>query len=95
MRILWTEAAATDLESLEEYIRQDNPEAAIRQVLRIVDTVERSLLKMPGMGRIGRIPGTRELVISGTPYIVPYRVQHNSVQILRVLHAARKWPSKL
>jgi toxin ParE1/3/4 len=41
---------------------------------------------------IGRVPGTRELVIPGTPYIVPYRVRANAVEILRVFHAARKWP---
>ena len=44
------------------------------------------------MGRPGRVPGTRELVIPGTPYIVPYRVQGEAIQILRVYHSARRWP---
>ncbi|PIW88418.1 MAG: type II toxin-antitoxin system mRNA interferase toxin, RelE/StbE family, partial [Nitrospirae bacterium CG_4_8_14_3_um_filter_44_28] len=42
----------------------------------------------------GRVEGTRELVISGLPYIIPYRVKNNTIEILRVLHAARKWPTK-
>ena len=46
----------------------------------------------PASGRIGRVPGTRELVITGTPYIVPYRVRGDAVEILRVFHGARKWP---
>lgn len=95
MRILWSKAATIDLESLAEYVRQDNPEAATRQVLRILEAIGQNLSTMPAMGRIGRIPGTRELVITGTPYIVPYRVRHNAIEILRVLHAARKWPKKL
>ncbi|HET6521471.1 MAG TPA: type II toxin-antitoxin system RelE/ParE family toxin, partial [Geminicoccaceae bacterium] len=52
------------------------------------------LAQHPESGRPGRVPGTRELVVSGTPYIVPYRVQGNTVQILRVLHGARKWPTR-
>ncbi len=46
------------------------------------------------MGRAGRVPGTRELVISGTPYIVPYRVRGGAVEVLRVFHAARRWPTE-
>jgi toxin ParE1/3/4 len=46
----------------------------------------------PRMGRPGRVPGTRELVIGQTPYIVPYRLQRGVIQILRVFHGARRWP---
>jgi toxin ParE1/3/4 len=45
-------------------------------------------------GRPGRWPGTRELIIPGTPYIVPYRVKGPVVEILRVFHGARRWPDE-
>ena len=44
------------------------------------------------MGRPGRVPGTRELVVPGTRYLVPYRVTGDTLQILRVYHGARNWP---
>lgn len=47
------------------------------------------------MGRAGRVAGTRELVVADTPYIIPYRVRGDAVEILRVFHAARKWPGKV
>ena len=48
----------------------------------------------PGLGRPGRVPGTRELIVSGTRYIVPYRVKEDVVQIITVLHGAQKWPDR-
>jgi toxin ParE1/3/4 len=56
----------------------------------ILDTVG-LLDRTPSMGRPGRVPGTRELVIAGTPYIVAYRAKRRSIEILRVLHGAQKW----
>ncbi len=44
------------------------------------------------MGRIGRVVGTRELIITRTPFILPYRIQGNQIEILAVVHAARRWP---
>jgi toxin ParE1/3/4 len=49
----------------------------------------------PEMGRPGRVPGTRELVIPSTPFIVPYRLDGNTIQILRVFHGARRWPESI
>ena len=48
----------------------------------------------PHMGRPGRVPGTRELVVTRFRYILPYRVREQSVEILRVFHTARKWPQR-
>ena len=63
-------------------------------VVKIVRAV--SLLKdHPGLGRTGRVPGTRELVVPKTPFIVPYRVKDDTVQILRVYHASRIWPDRM
>jgi toxin ParE1/3/4 len=60
---------------------------------RIATSVER-LATHPALGRTGRVPGTRELVVSGTPHLVAYRVRGETVEILRVFHGARKWPEK-
>jgi toxin ParE1/3/4 len=47
------------------------------------------------MGRAGRTAGSRELVVSGTPYIVAYRLRGRTVELLGVIHAARRWPNRL
>lgn len=94
MRVRWLKGALLDLDAAEAYIAQDDPRAATEVVLRIVRAV--SVLKdQPGSGRAGRVPGTKELVVPHTPYIVPYRVKDDTVQILRVYHASRKWPDRL
>jgi len=61
-------------------------------VQRIVDLVENQLTRMPDSGRPGRVPQTRELVIVGSPYFVPYRVLRDRLEIPRVIHGARRWP---
>jgi toxin ParE1/3/4 len=86
-------AARANLIAVSEFIANDNPDAAARTVAAIVKAVE-PLEYFPALGRPGRISGARELVVSGTPYIVPYRVRGEVVQLIRVFHAARKWPSK-
>jgi toxin ParE1/3/4 len=52
------------------------------------------LAKYPGAGRVGRVPDTREVGVSGTPYVLPYRIKANALEILRVLHGAQKWPDR-
>jgi toxin ParE1/3/4 len=93
--IRWAPQALEDLASLYAFIAQDNPPAARRMVQRVVDAVEGLLPEHPHIGRAGRVPGTRELVIAGTPYIVPYRIRQNVLQILAVHHGARRWPHSL
>ena len=94
MQLRWTEKANRNLDDVEAYIAQDNSEAAIWMVLKIIRAVE-ELLNRPALGRPGRVQGTRELVIGGTPFIVPYRVRGEVLEILAVLHGARKWPESL
>jgi addiction module RelE/StbE family toxin len=86
--------ALENLNTEADYIAQDNPAAAARTVELIIRAVD-ELKRYPAMGRPGRVLGTRELVIAGTPYIVPYRVRKANVEVLRVFHGARKWPAKL
>jgi toxin ParE1/3/4 len=93
VRVRWLRRALTNLDQEAGYIARDNPDAGARVVMRIATSVEQ-LATHPGSGRIGRVPGTRELVITGTPYIVPYRVREDTVEILRVFQGARKWPEK-
>ena len=69
----------------------DPPPAAARTGERI-ESATRNLAQHPEMGRRGEIPGTRELVIPGLPYIVVYRVQSDKVQVLRIFHSKQKWP---
>ena len=95
MKIAWSPEAIEDLASLRAYIAEDNPAAARQVVLDIIQNVEQLLPDNPNIGRAGRVPGTREFVIPRTPYIVPYRFQRNTIQILRVYHGARRWPDRL
>jgi toxin ParE1/3/4 len=92
VRVKWLKEALANLEAAANYIAEDNPAAAsrfVQEIFRATDLLARN----PALGRPGRVPGTRELVISNTPYILPYRVRANAVEILRVFHAARKWPT--
>ena len=93
MRVRWLRAALANLDAEAEYIAEDNPAAAGRLVQRIFLLVD-LLQENPAMGRPGRVSGTRELVVPETPYIIPYRVRSNAVEILRVFHAARRWPHR-
>ncbi|MFI5094106.1 MAG: type II toxin-antitoxin system RelE/ParE family toxin [Candidatus Acidiferrum sp.] len=93
MRVRWLRVALANLEAEADYIAEDNPAAADRVVQRIFRAVA-LLSKNPSMGRAGRVPGTRELVVPNTPYIIPYRVHAGAIEILRVFHAARKWPNR-
>jgi len=92
MTPVWSPEAIDDLAALPAYIEQNNPAAAQRMVGRIIENLETLLPNNPDMGRPGRVPGTRELVIPRTPFIVPYRVVGNTLQILRIYHGARRWP---
>jgi toxin ParE1/3/4 len=85
--IRWTRPALADLEGIGDFIARDNPAAAKRIVVGVD-----ALRDHPNLGRPGRLTGTRELVVSGTPYLVPYRALGDDVEILAVFHGARRWP---
>jgi toxin ParE1/3/4 len=91
LRIRWTRPALADLEAIGDFIARGNPIAARRLVARIAASV-RPLSDHPHLGRPGRVTGTRELVVPDTPYIVPYRVRGEEVEVLAVFHGARRWP---
>lgn len=93
MKIRWLRTALRNLDEQTAYIASDNPEAALRIAARVRGAIER-LGRHPSLGRPGRVPGTRELVVSGTPYVIPYRVRGEQVEILRVFHGAQRWPEE-
>ena len=83
-----------DIEIIRSFVSAENPRAARELMFRIFSRI-RGLAAHPHLGRPGRVPNTRELVIAGTPFIVPYRVlRPDEIEILAVLHGARRWPSE-
>ncbi|OCJ50947.1 type II toxin-antitoxin system RelE/ParE family toxin [Agrobacterium rubi] len=92
-RIRWTVRALQRLDEIGAYTEQEDPDAAARVVARIVASVD-MLAEHPTAGRIGRITGTREVVLSDIPYIIPYRVRQD-IEIITVMHASQKWPKRL
>jgi addiction module RelE/StbE family toxin len=94
VRLEWSAFAIEDRDAIFDYIEEDSPHAAVVVDDRIRVQV-RQLLQFPETGRPGRIEGTRELVISRTPYIAAYRIAGDTVRILRVLHGAQLWPDEM
>ncbi len=92
MKLVWTRLALEDLNSAYEYLAAENLRAAATVVERIEAAVK-ALRAHPNLGRAGRVEGTRELVIAGTPFIIPYHLGKKQVEILALIHAARRWPS--
>lgn len=88
MRVKWLRKALANLDHAADYIAKDNRAA---EAFRLTDL----LADNPDLGRPGRVPGTRELVMTHYPYIIPYRVRSGGVEVLRVFHAARQWPDNL
>ena len=91
MNIEWLPSAARTLGTQLSYIAERNPRAAVDMGDAIEAAVSR-LADFPESARLGRVPGTRELVVPATPFIVVYRIEATGVVILRVLHGAQKWP---
>ena len=91
MRVEWLRQALRNLEDEATYVATDDPAAARLVVQRVLEAVAQ-LVDQPGLGRPGRVPGTRELIVLRTRYLVPYRVRGESIQILRVFHTSRRLP---
>jgi toxin ParE1/3/4 len=94
VRVEWHPLARADLAEVMAYIATVNPSAAYRTHDDIRKQTD-LLATYPEIGRPGRVRGTRELVITGTPYIAAYQLTSGAVTILRLLHGARLWPRKL
>ena len=93
MRVRWLRTALRNLDDEATYIAADDTAAARLVVKRVLAAVA-MLAKQPGLGRPGRVPGTRELIVAKTRYIVPYRVRGETVEVLRVFHTSRRLPER-
>ena len=93
MQLKWLRTALRNLDEEATFIAADDPKAAQLVVKRIMDAVA-LLSEQPGIGRAGRVPGTRELVVTKTRYLIPYRVRGNVVEVLRVFHTSRQVPKR-
>ena len=95
MQVRWLATALRNLDGEAEYIAREKPAAARSLVERIHRAVG-LLRENPALGRPGRLHGTRELVVAGTRYVVPYRVRPelDRIEILRVFHASRRLPER-
>jgi plasmid stabilization system protein ParE len=93
MRVRWLRTALRNLDDEASFIAADDPDAARAVVRRVLDAVA-LLATQPALGRPGRVPGTRELVVRQMRYVIPYRVRADVVEILRVFHAARRPPQR-
>jgi toxin ParE1/3/4 len=93
LEVVWLRKALLNLDEEAAYIAQDSAQGAQLVVMRIVHAVE-LLRHQPGLGRPGRVHGTRELPVANTRYLIPYRVRGQRIEILRVFHTSRKPPSQ-
>jgi len=91
--VRWLTLALDDLDHIVEFVARDKPSAA-KRIAEALWKAGQRLVEHPAMGRPGRVTGTREWVIPGTPYIMAYRVRDDVIEILRVLHSAMDWPSE-
>jgi toxin ParE1/3/4 len=93
--IEWTEQATRQLDQAHDYIALTNSEQVAARITTQIVTSVQQLAAFPMSGRPGRVRGTRELVVSNTPFIVAYAVQKARIAILAVYHGAQPWPEKL
>lgn len=91
MQVKWLRRALRNLEQARNYVFQENPTTAQELIIKIQNAANQ-LQKYPFMGKNGRVEGTRELIISNSPYILIYRVKEESVEVLRILHTSKRYP---
>jgi len=91
VKVRWTIPAVNQLRNIFDYIAADNSTAAARSVQRIRQAVLRTA-RMPYAGRIGRVAGTRETSVPGTPYLIAYLIDKKAIHVLAILHGAQEWP---
>jgi len=90
--IEWTEQAIRHLDQAHDYITLSNSEEVAARVTMHIATSVQQLATFPMSGRPGRVPGTRELVISNFPFVVAYSIEKERIVILATYHGAHQWP---
>jgi toxin ParE1/3/4 len=90
--IVWTEQATRQLDQVQEFIALSNsPEVSLNVAFQVLASIEQ-LARFPMLGRTGRVPGSRELIIPNTPFIAAYALDEERVIILAIYHGSQKWP---
>lgn len=93
--IEWTESASEDLDGIADYLLGESlPFDAVEDYVKRIYKAPEHLATLPGAGKPGRVPNTREWLVKDTPYALVYRVKDNFVQILRVMHGSRQFPEQ-
>lgn len=93
MKIRWSQKAFQNLYRETEFLDEHSHQAARHFVSKILQALEH-LKNNPYMGRQGRVSGTREYILNDFPYIIPYRILNEEIQIIRIFHTSRKWPKR-
>jgi toxin ParE1/3/4 len=93
LNLHWTPIAIAHLHAAYDYVAEDSV-AAAESLLDRIFTAAEAATRFPQIGRQGRVAGTRELVIAGTPFVVAYRPRRNQIDVLAVFHGARRWPEE-
>lgn len=91
MKAVWTTPALRHLEQIGDFYAQTSIRAAMSMVERILDRADVAAA-FPEIGRLGRVRGTRELIVTGTPFLIAYRATRGRPEIIAVFHGVRKWP---
>ena len=91
MRVRWTPRARNGFVRETRYIARDSPDAARRVAVQVRKAAD-MLAIHPRLGRDGRVIDTRELVVPTTPFTIAYRVREQHVEIVGVVHQAKRWP---
>lgn len=94
MIVVWSARAIGHLAGLRAYLARADPDAAARAAATLLSAVDR-LKALPNLGRPGRVAGTRELVVPGTRYVIPYRLRGERLEIIAVFHGRQRWPRRL
>jgi toxin ParE1/3/4 len=90
--IEWTEQATQQLDQAHDYIALSNSQEVAAQITMHIASSVQQLASFPMSGRPGRVPSTRELVISNSPFVVAYRIDQEHIVILAIYHGAQQWP---
>jgi len=94
MRVVWAPTARRHLAAIRDHIADHDPRAARATADAIRKAVE-GLRRFPHLGRPGRVPGSRELVVARTPYVIAYTIRDDRIEVSAVLHGRRRWPVHL
>lgn len=94
MNVVCSRRAIRNLIQLRKHIEKHFEENAALVAAHILKSVD-LLQSHPEIGRPGRVVGTRELIVPDTPYVIPYRVRRERLELIAVFHGHQKWPAKL